>query len=124
MDARRRVLGDIAKVATSAAGLLQGAGREAETLVRQRLEGLLDRMDLVPRDEFEAVKAMAAKARAENEALEARIAKLESAIQLGKMPTSKIRGEKKAGAAARPATKKTAAAKPAATRKSQKSAKK
>lgn len=124
MDARRRVLDDIAKVATSAAGLLQGAGREAETLLRQRLEGLFDRMDLVPREEFDAVKAMAAKARAENDALEARIARLESAIQLDKMTVSRRRPTKSANAADATPTKKSSPKRPTATRKSQKSAKK
>jgi len=81
MSNRRQVLDDVAKVATAAAGLVQGAGREAEGLFRQRLERLLDRMDLVPRDEFDTVKAMAAAARAENERLAARLEKLELAIQ-------------------------------------------
>ncbi|MEQ9640195.1 MAG: accessory factor UbiK family protein [Alphaproteobacteria bacterium] len=78
MNARRRVLDDIAKLATSAVGVAQGAGREAEELVRQRLERVLDRMELVSRDEFEAVKAMAQAAREENERLAARIAELEA----------------------------------------------
>jgi BMFP domain-containing protein YqiC len=78
MAARRRMLDDIARLSTAAAGLLQGASREAETLFRQRLERLLDRMDLVTREEFDAVKAMAAKAREENEALAARLARLEA----------------------------------------------
>jgi BMFP domain-containing protein YqiC len=77
MVLRRRMMDDIAKLSTAAAGLVQGAGREAETLFRQRLERLLDRMDLVTREEFEAVKAMAAKAREENEALAERLARLE-----------------------------------------------
>ena len=80
MVLRRRMMDDIAKLSTAAAGLMQGAGREAETLLRQRLERLLDRMDLVTRDEFEAVKAMAAKAREENEALAARLARLEGGV--------------------------------------------
>jgi len=83
MSANRRILDDVARLATSAAGLFQGAGREAETLFRQRLERLLDRMDLVPREEFDAVKAMAAKARAENVALGKRLAILEGVIQTG-----------------------------------------
>ena len=52
---------------------------EIDTFVSQRLEKLVADMDFVPREEFEAVKAMAAKARAENEALAARIAALEQA---------------------------------------------
>ncbi len=83
MSANRRILDDVARLATSAAGLVQGAGREAESLLRQRLERLLNNMDLVPREEFEAVKAMAAKARTENEALGKRLTLLEGAIQAG-----------------------------------------
>lgn len=78
MVLRRRMLDDIAKLSTAAAGVLQGASREAETLLRQRLERLLDGMDLVSREEFEAVKTMAAKAREENEALAERLARLEA----------------------------------------------
>ena len=55
-----------------------GMRTEIDTFVRQRLERLVADMDFVPREEFEAVKAMAAKARAENEALAARVAALES----------------------------------------------
>ncbi|MDP6563207.1 MAG: accessory factor UbiK family protein [Alphaproteobacteria bacterium] len=83
MQPNRRLLDDIARLATGTAGLVQGAGREAETLLRHRLERLLDRMDLVPREEFDAVKAMAAQARLENEALAERLAALEAAIQSG-----------------------------------------
>lgn len=83
MSANRRILDDVSRLATSAAGLVQGAGREAENLLRQRLDRLLNSMDLVPREEFEAVKAMAAKARAENEALGKRLARLEGVIQAG-----------------------------------------
>ena len=53
---------------------------EIDTFVRQRLEKLVADMDFVPREEFEAVKAMAAKARAENEALATRIAELEKRV--------------------------------------------
>lgn len=81
MGARRRLLDDISRMATGTAGLVQGAGREAETLFRVRLERLLDQMELVPREEFEVVKAMAVAAREENEALAERVARLEAAIQ-------------------------------------------
>ncbi len=80
MALRRRMMDDFAKLSTAAAGLVQGAGREAETLFRERLERLLDRMDLVTREEFDAVMAMAAKAREENEALAARLARLEGGV--------------------------------------------
>jgi BMFP domain-containing protein YqiC len=58
--------------------MAQSVRAEIDTFMRQRLERLVADMDFVPREEFEAVKAMAAKARAENEALAARIAALES----------------------------------------------
>jgi BMFP domain-containing protein YqiC len=89
MALRRRMIDDIAKLSTAAAGLVQGAGREAETLFRQRLERLLDRMDLVTREEFDAVKAMAAKAREENEALAARLARLEGEVPSTSRPPAR-----------------------------------
>ncbi len=63
MSANRRLFDDASKLATSVAGLVQGAGREAEMLLRQRLERILDRMDLVTREEFDVVKEMAMQAR-------------------------------------------------------------
>ena len=78
MPGNRRLFNDVAKLATSAAGVVQGAGREAELLLRQRLERILDRMDLVNRDEFEVVKDMASKARLENEILLERVTLLDS----------------------------------------------
>jgi len=65
---------------TDAAGAAQGMRREVESLMRAQGERLLRDLDLVQREEFEAVKEMAAKARAENERLAARIAELESEI--------------------------------------------
>ena len=73
-------LDGMAKIFTDAAGMAQSVRAEIDTFVKQRLERLVADMDFVPREEFEAVKAMAAKARAENEALEARIAALEVQI--------------------------------------------
>lgn len=78
MQSRSRILDDISQLMTNAAGVAQGVRTEAETVMRQRLERLLNDMDLVTRDEFDAVREMAQKAREENEALSARIAKLES----------------------------------------------
>ena len=60
--------------------LAEGARREAETLMRSQLERLMSGMDVVSREEFEAVREMAALARAENEKLEARIAALEAKL--------------------------------------------
>ncbi len=70
-------LDGLAKIVTDAAGAAQGARSEFEAFVKQRLEKLMTDMDFVRRDEFEAVKAMAAEARLENERLAARIAELE-----------------------------------------------
>ncbi len=76
-----RFLDEIAKLMTDAAGAADGVKREIATLVRAQSERLLHEMDVVQREEFEAVKAMAEKARAENERLEARIAALEARKQ-------------------------------------------
>ena len=78
MQTENPFLDGLAKFMTDAAGAAHGARVEFETFMRSRLEKLVADMDFVPREEFEAVKAMAAKARAENEALAARIAALES----------------------------------------------
>ena len=66
--------------AADAAGAAQSLRNEIDTFVKARLETLVADMDFVPREEFEAVKEMAAKARAENERLEARLAALEAAL--------------------------------------------
>ena len=80
MQTRGRVFDDMARLANGAVGALAGAGRELEAMIRAQIEKLLASMDLVRRDEFEAVKAMAAKARAEQERLEARVAALEARL--------------------------------------------
>jgi len=66
---------------TDAAGAAQGVRREVETIMRSQGERMLRDMDLVSREEFEAVKAMAARAREENEDLKARIAALEARLR-------------------------------------------
>lgn len=71
---------DIAKLASGAAGTLQGLRQEVEAAVTARIERLAGSMDLVPREEFEVVRAMAQKAREENEALAARVAALEKKL--------------------------------------------
>lgn len=75
-----RFLDELAKLMTDAAGAADGVKREVETLMRAQGERFLRDMDVVQREEFEAVKAMAEKARVENERLEARIAALEAGI--------------------------------------------
>jgi BMFP domain-containing protein YqiC len=79
-QSNNRLLDELAKLMTDAAGAAQGMRREVESLMRAQGERLLRDLDLVQREEFEAVKEMAAKARAENERLAARIAELESEI--------------------------------------------
>lgn len=68
---------ELAKVMTNAAGAAQGVTREVENLFRSQGTKMLNEMDLVTREEFEVVKDMAAKAREENDKLEARIKALE-----------------------------------------------
>jgi BMFP domain-containing protein YqiC len=75
-----RVFDDLARLMTDAAEVAQGVRREAETAMKSQLERLLGTMDIVTREEFEAVKEMAAKARDENEKLSQRVALLEAAI--------------------------------------------
>jgi len=75
---------DAARMANGALGTLASLRREAEAQARQQFERLLDGLDLVTRDEFEAVKAMAAKARAEQEALTKRLDALEAAAKTPK----------------------------------------
>ncbi len=79
MQFDNRIIDDLARVASSALGVASGVRDEVEARMRQQFERLLDGLDLVSRDEFEAVKAMAAEARAENERLAARLAALEQA---------------------------------------------
>ena len=78
MQNRSKIFDDLSQLMTNAAGVAQGVKEEAETAVKSRMERLIADMDLVTREEFEVVRAMAEKARAENEALEARIAALEA----------------------------------------------
>ena len=75
-----RFLDELSKLITDAAGAAQGMRREVETLMKTQGERILREMDLVQREEFEAVKEMATKARDENEELKARIAALEAAL--------------------------------------------
>ncbi len=72
-----RFLDDIARLATDAAGAAQGVRREVETVVKTQIERLLRDMDVVTREEFEAVREMALLAREENDKLSARLAALE-----------------------------------------------
>ncbi len=78
MQTQNRLLDDLARVATSALGVAAGMREELEARLRDQFERILSGMDLVTREEFDAVKAMAAKARAEQEDLAVRLAVLEA----------------------------------------------
>ena len=74
-----RFFDEVARLMNDAAGVAQGVRREFDTLMRSQAERILRDLDVVKREEFEAVKEMARLAREENEALKARIAALEAA---------------------------------------------
>ena len=75
-----RILDDLAKLMTDAAGSVQSAGKDLETGVKAQVERWLNSMDIVKREEFDAVRDMAIKARDENDALRARIEALEAKL--------------------------------------------
>lgn len=92
---QNRIFDELGRLFTNAAGAAQGVRQEVETVLRGQAERLIADMDLVTREEFEAVRAMAQLAREENEALKARIEALEAAQK----PAPKARrSAKKAGA--------------------------
>jgi len=78
MQSENRMFDDFVKMVNGFAGTFAGMGREAESSAREKFREWMAGSDFVGRDEFEAVKAMAAAARDENEALKARIAALEA----------------------------------------------
>lgn len=80
MQTDNPLLDGLAKFFTDAAGAANSVRNEVDTFMRQRLEKLVTDMDFVPREEFEAVKAMAAAARTENERLAVRLAELEQKL--------------------------------------------
>ena len=80
MQTRNRILDDLSQLMTNAMGVAQGARDEAQTAMRSLLDRWMADRDFVTREEFDAVRAMAQKAREENAVLEARIAALEARI--------------------------------------------
>ena len=87
MQSQNRFFDDLARVANGAVGALSGVRSDIEARFRDQLERVLAGMDVVSREEFEAVKAMAAKSRAEQEELQRRLATLESQLaERGKAP--------------------------------------
>ena len=73
MQTQTRIFDDLAKIINGAAGTIAGVGREAEASARERAKEWIGGLDFVSRDEFEAVKAMAAAARDDADALKARL---------------------------------------------------
>jgi BMFP domain-containing protein YqiC len=86
MQTDNRLFDDLARMANGAVGSLQGVREDVESRLKNLFERFAGEMDLVTREEFDAVKAMATKAREQNEALEKRIAELET--RLGAAGTS------------------------------------
>ncbi|EEE38163.1 hypothetical protein RKLH11_2004 [Rhodobacteraceae bacterium KLH11] len=78
MQTRNKILDDVSQLMTNAMGVAQGAREEAENAMKSMMDRWLADRDFVTREEFDAVRAMAQKAREENAALEARIAALEA----------------------------------------------
>lgn len=78
MQTRAKILDDLSQLMTNAMGVAQGAKTEAETALKSLMDRWLADRDFVSREEFDAVRAMAQKAREENEALSARLAALEA----------------------------------------------
>jgi BMFP domain-containing protein YqiC len=94
MQTENRLFDDLARMANGALNTLSGLREEIESRVRERVERMLSDMDMVPREEFDAVKAMAQTARSEQEALSAKVAELERRL-----------GEVAGGGGQAPATK-------------------
>jgi BMFP domain-containing protein YqiC len=98
MQTDNKLLDDLARVAASALGTLQGVRDEVEARLRDQFERILNSMDLVTREEFDAVKAMAVTARCENESLKTRIEALEASMVEQRQPASGGRKPKSAAA--------------------------
>ena len=82
MQTSNRILDDLARVANGAVSTLAGVKGEIDTLIRQKIEKFIVDADLVPRDDFDAVKIMAAEARLEQVRLAERVAALEKQLKL------------------------------------------
>ncbi len=111
MQTQNRLLDDLARVATGALGAFSGMRDEVETRMKEQFERVLGRMNMVTREEYDAVKAMAAKARAAQEALEKRVAALEAKFGAAKLGGS--RGKAPAASQSSPAPARATASRPA-----------
>jgi BMFP domain-containing protein YqiC len=96
MQTDNRFLDGMARFLTNAAGAAQAFKAEMETMIKGRIEKMVSDLEFVPRDEFEVVKAIAAKARADNEKLAARVAELEAKLGVTKPKTKSARRPRKA----------------------------
>ena len=105
MQSENRFFDDLAKMVNGIAGTVAGAGREAEAAMRDRAKEFVGRMDFVSREEFEAVKQMAATARAEAEALKARLDKLEGVAKAAAKPAAATKSATKPAAKPKAAPK-------------------
>jgi BMFP domain-containing protein YqiC len=89
MQSKNKFMDDIGQMMTNAMGVAQGAKDEAETAMKSLMDRWLADRDFVTREEFDAVRAMAQKARAENEALKSRLEALEAVANKKKKTTKK-----------------------------------
>lgn len=93
---------ELARVMTSAAGAAQGVRSELDTLFRTQAERVLNELDVVQREEFDAVREMAVKARKENEALKAQLAELEKLLAKSQPKAPKKRAPAKRKTTSKP----------------------
>ena len=91
MQSENRIFDDLAKVLNGFAGTVAGMGREAEASMRERAREWAGGLDLVTREEFDAVKQLAANARSEADALAKRVAALEAMSGAAALPTPKLK---------------------------------
>lgn len=106
MQTTGKFFDDFARMTGGAAGVFAGLRDEVEAMVKSRLERVLAEMDVVPRDEFDAMRAVAVKAREEQEKLEERVAALEAQVE--KLSTGKAPAGRKSAARKTTARRKTA----------------
>lgn len=118
MQTDNRLFDDLAKVANGALHTMSGVRDEIESRLRERVERWLTDMDMVPREEFDAIKSVAQKARSEQEKLVAKVEALEQRIAaLEAAKPTRSTAAKTASKTKKTATRRPAAKKPAASTK-------
>ena len=105
MQSQNRLFDDLARVATSAMGVAAGMREEIEARLRDQFERIVNQMDLVPRDEFEAIKAVAVRAREEQETLAERVEALEARLAEAERKLTAAKRTKAAGTAKKSSSK-------------------